>query len=129
MVPSSELAGFKPEPSNLIYILIFLLPMWQEVACVAKNIQIDWQWPLSVNSAQAGRGRGGEWTTFPFYLPSRAKLTCTLKLRGQIRPSYLSSTLFFSVVQTKIFLPKPDQKCVHYCRDVSLWSLKKSPCP
>jgi hypothetical protein len=65
MVLSSELAGVKPEPSNLTYILIFLLPMWQEGACVSKNIQIDWQWPLSgvhsimlVNSALAGEGGG-----------------------------------------------------------------------
>ncbi len=28
------------------------------------------------------------------YLPSQAKLWCTLQLRGQIRSSYLSSTLF-----------------------------------
>jgi hypothetical protein len=37
--------------------------------------------------------------SFPFllYLPSRAKLWCTLQLKGQILSSYFSSTLFSSV--------------------------------
>jgi hypothetical protein len=48
-----------------------------------------------VNSAQPGEGgRGVHAFPLSIYLPSRAKLWCTLQLRGQIHCYYFSSTVF-----------------------------------
>jgi hypothetical protein len=49
-----------------------------------------------VISAQAGEGALHD-LPFSLYLPSRAKLCCTLQLRWQIHPSLFSSTFFSSV--------------------------------
>jgi hypothetical protein len=78
--------------------LILLL----QVRTTDERVQTDWQWPLSrlhsimmVNAAQPGEGGGGA-LPLSLYLPSRAKLLCTLQLRGLTQSSYFSSTLFSS---------------------------------
>ncbi len=43
------------------------------------------------------KGGGSHALPLSLYLPSRAKLCCTLQLRGQKHSSYFPSTLFFSV--------------------------------
>ncbi len=77
------------------------------------RVQKDWHWPMSgvhsirmVKSAQPGEGEGARHPpppsfTLSTFTPSRAKLCCTLQLRGQIHPSYFSYTLFSSVGVTE----------------------------
>jgi hypothetical protein len=69
-----------------------------------ERVQRDWQWPLSgvhfimmVNSALPGEDGGGGLHALPLslYLPSRAKLWCTLQLGGGTYTP-LISTLPFS---------------------------------
>jgi hypothetical protein len=67
------------------------------------RVQIEWQWPLSgVHSIiSAGlRGYGVHAHPLLLYLPSHAKVQCTIQLRGQMHFPYFISTPMYSVVWT-----------------------------
>jgi hypothetical protein len=86
--PSVRLRKFKPTSSD-------------------EKVPIDCQWPLSgVHSihdekiSPAWCGWGVHALPLSLYLPSIAKLWCTLQLRGQVHYYYFSSTLFSSVASS-----------------------------